>query len=115
MVIGGSFPLLPAPATAASGMAAAEVRLSMAAHNVANANTEGFRPLAVVSEEAVHGGVRARVVAAAPALGATAPPPGVDLGQETVDVIAARALYMTNARMLQRSREMERSLLDLLG
>jgi flagellar basal body rod protein FlgG len=96
-------------------MTAADLRLRVAAHNVANVNTEGFRPLDVVTEEAAHGGVRAVVVAAAPALGGEPPLAGVDLGQETVDVIAARAAYAANARMLQHSREAERSLLDLLA
>jgi flagellar basal body rod protein FlgG len=105
----------PAPGTAASGMAVAGVRLDVAAHHVANLNTEGFRPLDVITEEVVHGGVRARVVVAAPALGAEAPAPGVDLGQETVDVISARAAYAANTKILQRTRALDRSVLDLVG
>lgn len=107
---------------ARSGLAAADLRLSTSAHNVANGLTPGFRPLAVAAEERAEGGVGVRVVrpndpsvearldAAALGLGAGS---GTDLAAEVVSQMTAAAAYRANLATLRTADEVTASLLAI--
>lgn len=100
---------------ARSGLSAAERRLSTSAHNVANALTTGFRPLAVVAQEQPGGGVTARVVrpndpAVESRLDALALGSGTDLATEMVSQMTAAAAYRANLATLRTADEMEGAL-----
>ena len=53
--------MLSGLASSLSGLAAAQTKLATSAHNVANANTDGFKKHRVVLEEGSQGGVRATI------------------------------------------------------
>ncbi len=77
-----------------SGLTAASAMYDLAAHDVANADTPGFRALGpVLTELPAPGGVAVAGVAEAPA-------EGVDLAEEMTDLVLADGLYAANARML---------------
>ena len=93
---------------AQSGLEAASTRVNVSAHNVANALTPGFRPVAVATEERLEGGVEARIVpndpqvesrldAAALGYGAAS---GTDLATELVSQMAASASYRASLASL---------------
>lgn len=85
--------MIPALSAAASGLQAASLRLESSAHNVANAQTPGFRRQEVqASARAGSGGVDTRV--------ARSGREGVSLEQEVVDQIAASALFKANAKVV---------------
>lgn len=92
---------------AVSGMRDATLRLDIAAHNIANASTEGFRPLQVSSSALPEGGVQSAVTVSGL--------DGVDLAAEIVGMMMARAAFTANARVFARSAELERTTLDLLA
>lgn len=90
---------------ALTGMQASQARLGVSAHNVANAQTPGFRPVQVqASEQAGAAGV---AVQAQP--GAL---PGVDLAQELVAQKTATYTFKANVQTLRTADAMLGSLLD---
>ena len=108
---------------ARSGLAASAVRLAASAHNVANALTPGFRPVAVATEERLEGGVEARIVpndpqvesrldAAALGYGAAS---GTDLATELVSQMAASASYRSSLASLRTADELGAALLSVRG
>lgn len=92
---------------AVSGMRDARLRLDVVAANVANANTDGYRPLVVQSSALPDGGVASTLV--------RSDLDGVDLATEAVNMIAARAAFEANARVLARTVTATHAVLDLLG
>lgn len=111
---------MDAIATALSGMQAASLQLDVAANNVANVSTPGFRPDQVALASAAGGGVAARVVPGpAPVLLAGVPaeaqPSGTDLISELETMIAAPIAYAANARIVSTSEQMNGYLFDRRG
>jgi flagellar hook protein FlgE len=102
---------------ALSGLQAAELRLGVSAHNVANALTEGFRPSRVEAREAPEGGVVACAVAPNdPAVEARidgAVLTGVDLAGEMVAQMLASASFRANLATLRAADEMTAALVDV--
>lgn len=93
---------------AQSGLQAAQSRLSASAHNVANANTPGFAAQRVREQVvAPQAGVRAQVVRTAH--------PGVALGEEAVEQIAASVAFEANAFVLRTARDTLGTLLDVFA
>jgi flagellar basal-body rod protein FlgC len=92
--------------TALSGMQAASLELDVAANNVANLSTPGFRPSAVSLSASPDGGVAAQV----------APGPPTSLGtdplNEMTTLIVAPLAYAANARVVTASEQMTASLFD---
>jgi flagellar hook-associated protein FlgK len=93
--------------TAASGMQAAQARLGVSAHNVANMNTPGFQRLNLAQQAlpAPSAGVQTQVT--------RADTPGVALENEAVEQIAATYAFKANAQVLRTSQSMMGSLLDV--
>ena len=106
---------MDALAIAASGMRAASLRLDVAAGNVANVSTPGFRPSRVALAAAAGGGVDARVVPGQapptlPGVPAAEQPSGVDLIDEVATFVEAPLAYAANARVVRADRTMTASL-----
>jgi flagellar hook protein FlgE len=105
--------------TATSGLRAAQLQVDIAAENVANTNTPGYTPSGI-AQQAVPGGVDARVVAgqAPPQLPGVAPgdqPSGTDLTTETVSQITGSIAYAANARVIDVSAQLTKNLIDVLA
>lgn len=93
--------------TALSGLHAASLRLQSSAHNIANAQTPGFRRQLVQQAAEPAGGVRADVAQAAV--------PGEALAQDIVEQMAASGVYRANVQTLRTERELSGRLLDVLA
>jgi len=80
-------------AIALSGLQAAKTRLNVSANNVANAQTEGFRPSTVQTRAQTGGGVQTTVQ--------TADTPQVDWVAERVEQISATYAFKANLQSLR--------------
>jgi flagellar hook protein FlgE len=89
------------------GLRDATLRLNVAANNVANAATEGFRPARVTTTEWPGGGVQSTIT--------QGDLEGVDLPTELVAMILAQAAFTANARLLASTLGTEGRVLDLLA
>jgi flagellar basal-body rod protein FlgC len=125
---------------AASGLAAASLRLDVSASNVANAlsfgplptakNSAGFPPafipLRVDQTEVAGGGTAAKAVPVLPSYLPVYDPlapfadgsgmvaaPNVDLGNELVQQLLARYTFAANAKVIGTDARMSQSLLDM--
>lgn len=85
--------MLSALSIATSGLHAASQRLDASAHNVANAQTPGFRRQQVQASARPEGGVQVR--------SERAPAPGVSYEQEAVDQMAAAASFKANLKVIE--------------
>ena len=93
-------------AIASSGLQAADLRLRVSAHNIANMNTPGFAPQRV--SEAAAGplsGVSAQVV--------QGDQPGVSLEQEAIEQMAAKLAFKANVFVLRTYQETMGTLLHV--
>jgi len=88
-----------------SGMNAAQTQLNVAAHNVANLNTEGFTRQQTVLTEQAEGGVSAAVT--------TASQPSAALEADVVSQLQAKHAYLANLAVFKTSNKMAGALLDL--
>jgi flagellar basal body rod protein FlgC len=104
---------------ARSGLQDAALRISVSAHNRANAETSGFVPGQVVSRAAPNGGVSSRVVAPAnPAFDArmdetTLGLSGTNLVDETVASMTAVASFQANLASLQTAAQLDQVLMSI--
>ena len=89
---------------ALSGMRAAELGLSASAHNIANADTPGFRKQVLLKEEREDGGVDARP--------ARLPTEGEALAEDLVLQKRAAYSFVSNLRVIQTHDRMVGALLD---
>lgn len=90
--------------TALSGMQAARLQLDAAAHNVANAQTPGFRRQQVELSTQTDGGVQAQVRTAAQA--------GASLETDMVAQLQAKNAFMANLAVFRTANRMAGALLD---
>ena len=131
-----------ASSIAASGLAAAALRLQVSAGNVANVLSFGplpdsanaadfssaYQPLTVSQADVAGGGTSATVVPSlpwyTPVEDPTAPfadsrgmvaAPNVDLGSELIAQMLARYVYATNARVISADARMTNYLFDILA
>lgn len=86
----------PVISTAASGLQAAQARLGSVAHNVANAQTEGFQRQNTTMQAQTR----------------RMPQPGADWAQDTVERISAAYSFQANLKTLQTADSMLGVLLD---
>ena len=84
----------------------ATVRLDVAANNVANAATEGFKPSRVATAELPGAGVQSTIV--------PGDVEGVDLASELVGMMMAQVAFAANAKIMSTTFQTERRALDLL-
>jgi flagellar basal body rod protein FlgC len=97
----------PISSTALSGLNAASLQLQSSAHNIANAQTPGFRRQLVQQSAEPGGGVRATLTRAAA--------PGDALAEDIVGQMAASVVYRANLHTLRTERETTGRLLDVLA
>lgn len=93
----------PIAAIAGSGLATAQLRLSTAAHNLANLGTEGFSRVQVQASARADGGVEGQVVEAAA---------GGGLVEDIVELKLASYAFRANLLSLQREDQLLGRLLD---
>jgi flagellar basal body rod protein FlgC len=91
---------------ARSGIAASQLRLTAAASNIANRDTEGFRRFDVAQSEQVDGGVRAGLVRE------PEPQSGDGLVKDLVYSLEARQGVAANLKVLKAQDSLLGSLLD---
>jgi flagellar hook protein FlgE len=91
-------------ATAVSGLYANAARFRVAAHNVVNAGTEGFKAQLATQVSQAPSGVRFEISSG------SAP---VDLAREWVDMTEARIGYGANAKVISTLERMSGALLDI--
>lgn len=91
--------------TALSGLQAAQTRLDVAANNVANAQTDGYRREQVVAQAQPQGGVAVQVE--------RVPQPGADLVTDAVDQMAATYSWKANLQTLKTADAMVGDLLSI--
>ena len=89
---------------ALSGLQAAQQELGASAHNIANAQTPGFRRQGVVQETEALGGVRTRF--------ATAVVEGDALAEDLVAQMSAALEFKANLRVLKTHDQLLGTLLD---
>ncbi len=106
--------------SAASGIAAAQRKIEVSAHNIANQDTDEFKKSRVSQQESVGGGVETSVGRVSERGNVRQPPEGdqversnVDLAEEMVNLIEAENLLKANVAALETADEVERSLLDI--
>lgn len=100
-----------------SGMRDAMLRLDVAAHNIANVNTDGYVPSHVQSSERPWGGVTSTVVrdpAPVPNPDETTPS-ATDVLAEVADILKARVAFAANMFALRAQAATARMLIDLLA
>jgi flagellar basal-body rod protein FlgC len=114
----GSAGLAQSLSISASGIRDATLRLDVAANNVANVNTRGFVPSKVSSSAVPTGGVQSTVAPFVPNPAAPPPEEGdsqTDLATEFVNVIAARAAFKANAKMMSVTAETSETLINMIS
>jgi flagellar hook protein FlgE len=92
--------------TAISGLQANAARVGVAAFNVVNANSEGFKARAVTASSVIPGGVAASIAQT---------DKSVDVAQEFLGMIQAEAGYGANAEVVRTASRMTGALLDILA
>ncbi len=89
---------------ALSGLNAAQLQLDSAAHNVANANTQGFKRQQVQQQEQTGGGVTTSL--------SKAEIEGAALEADMVNELQAKNAYLINLQVFKTSDKMAGTLLD---
>lgn len=102
--------MIDAIQTAVSGMMAASRKTEASAANIANASTPFYQPV-TAAQTATPTGVRADIVAR-PTLSTDAYSPDVDLAQESVDMMSAKAAYKASASVIRTANDMQSTLID---
>jgi len=90
---------------ALTGMNAAQTRMAVAGHNIANAMTPGFRAQQVLQQTQPGGGVATSLT--------RAPHAGVSLAGEMVGQMSASYAFKANLRTIEVERAMLGTLLDI--
>ena len=99
-----------------SGLRDASLRMDSVAHNVANANTDGFRPDRIDAQAEANGGVRSLVVDANAAIVQDPQAPSqTDYGTEGVNLILARRAFNANLKALQSQHQADQAIIDIVG
>lgn len=102
-----------------SALDASSKKLNETAHNVANANTEGYQSSQTLIEGNGDGqGVRARTVRDTSEISDEAKaqlPSTVDYGKEAVESISSVHLYTANLETIKAEDSLIESTLDLIG
>ena len=105
-------------AIALSGMQAATTQLDVAANNIANADTPGYKASRADLVELNTGGVGVADISKDPTPGVIQPDgkegSNVDLARENINLTRAQILYSANAAVLKIGSRMTGTLLDMM-
>jgi flagellar basal-body rod protein FlgC len=103
----------------ASGLNANQQALGVAAHNVANANTQGYQPQQAQFQEASPAGsgvtlsAQGRGLAAAEGGAASSAASGTDLATEITNSLVYKASFDLNAKVIQEADKRIGTLIDI--
>ena len=95
-----------------SGLFAAQTRVNVAANDVANANTAGYRESRAELAEAAPGVRVEQITQPGPADPAADAPSNVSLAGEMTELVAAKHMYGANAQVLRSMIETQGALFD---
>jgi flagellar basal-body rod protein FlgC len=96
-----------------SGVQAYQFALNVSANNIANANTNGFKPATTDFHETAGGaGVFATISPTASALAAGDAPSQTDLTSEMVNLLQYKIGYEANAKVVQTQSDLLGTLFD---
>lgn len=95
-----------------SGLQASQRALENTAHNVANANTGGFRPSQASFQEQQPAGTGVTLSVQAQQRAAADQPSGTDLAKETTDRILYKTQFALSAKVIQAQDQTLGSLID---
>ncbi|VAV84292.1 hypothetical protein MNBD_DELTA01-1332 [hydrothermal vent metagenome] len=105
---------------AASGIAAAQRKIEVSAHNIANQDTDEFKKSRVSQQESVSGGVETSVGRVSERGHVRQTPEGdqvessnVNIAEEMLNLMEAERSLEANIAVLETADEAERSLLDI--
>jgi flagellar basal-body rod protein FlgC len=96
--------------TAISGLNANARRAQVAADNIVNVNTPGFKAAGVRTTTVVAGGEGGGVLASV-----VAGSEGVDLAREFVELIGAQVTYNANANVIRAGEDLARRIVDIVA
>ncbi len=98
--------------TAISGLASSSARVAASAQNIVNINTDGYlakdaqgRVTPAVSVSRAFGAGSVQVEAIEPS--------NVNVAKEFIDMIAAKAAYEANAKVIRTTEDMQKDVLDI--
>lgn len=100
--------MISAITTGLAGLKAAETRVGVRAQNIANWQSEGYRPLVPVQTSQSSGPV-VKVTRPAELSGDF---PYVDIASEIVDMNVAKHAYRASAQIIRTADDMQKTLLD---
>jgi flagellar basal-body rod protein FlgC len=92
--------------TSLSGMNAAQTRLDVAGHNIANLSTHNFTRQEVRQSDSVNGGVSVSLTSSS--AGA-----GNNLEADMVEQLQSKSLYQANLSVLKANNDMMGTLIDI--
>jgi len=95
-----------ATSIASSALDAYTTKIEVTAHNVANTNTENFKPSQVTQQETQSGGVNAAV---------RPTDDQVDISREAVEMLSTVNGYKANLQVIKTDTEMTQSMLDIIS
>ncbi|NQU58279.1 MAG: hypothetical protein HQ513_13665 [Rhodospirillales bacterium] len=98
--------------TAISGLASSSARVAASAQNIVNVNTDGYlakdaqgRVAAPLLASRAYGAGSVQVEAIEPS--------NVNVAKEFIDIIAAKAAYEANAKVIRTTEDMQKDVLDI--
>ena len=89
-----------------SGMSAAQARLDVSAHNIANLGTQNFTRQETRQSDSVNGGVNVSLVSGSASV-------GNNLEADMVEQFQSKSLYQANLTVLKASNDMIGTLIDI--
>ncbi|MBI5655572.1 MAG: flagellar basal body rod protein [Geobacter sp.] len=95
-----------ATSIASSALDAYSTKIEVTSHNVANTNTENFKPSQVTLQETHSGGVSAAV---------RPTDDQVDISREAVEMLSTVNGYKANLQAIKTDTEMTQSMLDIIS
>lgn len=95
-----------------SGLLAAQTRFDVAANDVANANTAGYRESRAELAEAAPGVRVEQITQPGPQGSPADAPSNVSLAEEMTELVAAKHMYGANAQVLRSMLETQGTLFD---
>jgi flagellar hook-associated protein FlgK len=116
-----TFPMNDIMGIAVSGMRAASTRLSVHAENIANQQTEGYRPVRPVQTTGPAGEAVVQVQRLPPEQaqqriqGTDFVVPQTSLEGEMVGTMESETAYKASAKLVKTAREMDQALFDILA
>jgi len=98
--------------TGLSGLQASQRALDNSAHNVANANTQGFQPSQASFQENQPAGTGVTLSVQAQQRQSTDQPSNTDLAKETTDTLLYKTQFALSAKVIQAQDQKLGSLID---